>query len=366
MKFRLALLITVLVPAPVLANFCAAPQSRSNATISGVVNTYYPVISDIVSGDQIQVGAAFGANEALRVGDIVLLWMPQSMQYTTPSSPTTSAHTPASFGDGVNGTGYTNLNNTGKFQWLRVSGSNGGTSPTGTVVKTAGDSGNTTLTITNGAGQGMFGTLQLTGQTTLRSAQLIRVPQYGNVTISGTVTAEPYRQTVDSGTTGPRGIGGIVALDVAGSTTFSPGSKIDVNGLGFRGGAGQRLDGIATPAITMTNATRWYAHPGLVRPTGGIKGEGGAGTPHRLFYQGAETPNLDYTGTGSISNEGYGTATGGGSAYGRGAPGNGGGGATDQCPYNTNTGISTTTNTMCRINTITYGYSRLNPGGGGG
>jgi hypothetical protein len=373
MKFRLALLITVMVPAPVLANYCAAPLSRVNATINGVVNTYYPVTRDIGLGPvrTIQVGGAFGASEDLRVGDIVLLWIPQTMQMILPSTQNTTS--PTQFADGVTGTGWTDVNHSGKFQWLRVAGTNGSSSPPGTVVKAAGNSGTTVITISDGGGVGPFGQLQISAETsnitTLRSAQLVRVPQYGNVTISGTVTALPFQQTVSSGTLGPLAVGGIVALDVAGATIFNPGSKIDVSGLGFRGGAGQKFDGWAASGINLVSSSQWYANSvttgATPRTTGGIKGEGGVGTPHRLYFQGAETADLNYTGTGTVSREGYGIST--PAAYGRGAPGNAGGGATDQCPYFGNP--SFTASTQCRAQTgaaVTYAYNRLNTGGGGG
>lgn len=363
MKFRVALLLTVLVPAPAVANYCAAPASRTNATISGVVNTYYPVTRDIGLGpaQTIQIGGAFGANEDLRVGDIVLLWIPQTMQYT---ASTTANDTAASFGDGSTGTGWTNLNHSGKFQWLRVAGVGGAKGATGDLVKAAGSSGTTVVTIGDGGGVGPFGQLQISSEqtniATIRSAQLVRVPQYGNVTISGTVTALPYQNTVTSGTTGPLGVGGIVALDVAGAVTFSGGSSINVSGQGFRGGAGQQFGGSSTFNPALPTATRYYAYAGT-RTSGGIKGEGGAGTPARVFFQGAESAALNYSSTGNISVDGYGSSPLG---YGRGAPGNAGGGATDQCPYSVN--ASSATGTMCRLGTITYAYNRLNPGGGGG
>jgi hypothetical protein len=368
MKLSAALLLTALVPTPALANYCAAPLSRVNATISGVVNTYYPITADIAAGNTIQIGSPRGAAEDLKVGDILLLWIPQTMQYTAAAQ--SSAAT--SFGDGTTGRGWTLLNHSGKFQWLRVAGTGGTTSPIGTVVKAAGSTGNTTVTISNGGGQGVFGQLQITGPiATLRSAQAVRVPQYGNITISGTVTAEPFSHTVTSGSLGPLATGGIVALDVAGTVTFAPGSKIDVSGLGFRGGAGQRFDGAPNFNVALGTASRWYAYSASTsanRLLGGIKGEGGAGTPHRVYSQGATSANLNYTGTGSISSEGYGTTAAG---YGRGAPGNAGGGGTDQCPFAAN--ASSSNGTMCRIagnsagaNHITYAFARLNTGGGGG
>lgn len=55
--------------------------------------------------------------------------------------------------------------------------------------------------------------------------QLIRVPYYNNVTVSGTLTADPW----DGNT------GGVLVLTAAGSITMN--ANIDVTGLGFRGGS---------------------------------------------------------------------------------------------------------------------------------
>lgn len=365
MKRCLMLLMTAL-PAPVLANYCAAPLNRPNATISGVVNTYYPITADITAGSTLQIGAPRGASEDLRVGDLLLLWIPQSMQFASPPN----SNTYGSGSSSGNGRGWSHINDTGKFQWLRVAGIGGASGAAGTLVKSAGDSGNTLVTVTNGGGQGVFAQFQLASDA-IRTAQAIRVPQYGNATISGTVTAEPFRQTTTSGTKGPLATGGIVALDVAGTLTFNPGSRIDVSALGFRGGAGRRFDGMPSSAITYNILNQYYgysAHPnaGTVRAFGGIKGEGAAGTPHRVYDQGGLSPELSYFGTGDVALDGYGLST-SPAAYGRGAPGNAGGGATDQCPN----GFQIAQTAMCRIHPtspsqVTYAFNRLNPGGGGG
>ena len=54
--------------------------------------------------------------------------------------------------------------------------------------------------------------------------QLVKVAVYNNVTISGTVTSQPWNST----------IGGIVAIKATGSITFN--SNINVSGAGFVGG----------------------------------------------------------------------------------------------------------------------------------
>ncbi len=135
-----------------------------------------------------------------------------------------------------------------------------------------------------------------------RTYQVVRVPQYSNATLSGTVTG-----LVWNGSTG-----GIVVFDVAGQLNWN-GQTIDVSSLGFRGGGGRLLTGAAgtsdldyrTLATTTTN---------------GSKGEGYAGTPRYVNIGGTVTD------TGL---EGYPSGS-----YGRGADGNGGGGSTDGDPTN--------------------------------
>ena len=59
--------------------------------------------------------------------------------------------------------------------------------------------------------------------------QVIRVPRYNSLTISGTVTCPHWDRTL--------GYGGVIAIEVSGNTTINTGGKIDASGLGFRGGA---------------------------------------------------------------------------------------------------------------------------------
>lgn len=365
---RYLTLLSLLVPAPAFANYCAAPLTRPNATISGVVNTYYPIVSNLTSGNTIQIGAPRGAAEDLRVGDLLLVWIPQTMQFTGAANSANAPYGGNAISGNEVGRGWTSLNHSGKFQWMRVAGLGGASGAANSLVKAASDGGATTVTVTNGGGQGLFGQFEL-AKDGVRSAQAIRVPQYGNVTVSGTVTAAPYWHSVSIGSSGPQSTGGIVAIDAAGTVTFAPGARIDVAAMGFRGGAAEALTGSSGTSPALDLITRWYAHsadPAIsVRLFGGLKGEGGAGTPRKVYDSRTGTIHgpLIYSGSPSnVSSDGYGATAG---ASGRGAPGNAGGGATDQCPFSTN-GPSSTYRTMCRTGTVSYAGNRLNTGGGGG
>ncbi|MGL5838668.1 MAG: hypothetical protein ACRCY3_09235 [Sphingorhabdus sp.] len=113
--------------------------------------------------------------------------------------------------------------------------------------------------------------------------QLIRVPQYRNLTINagGSISAQPW-----NGSTG-----GVAAVHV--SQVFTNNGVLSANGAGFRGGA---IDNLTTTTGAAA-ANNYYR--ATLPSAGGEKGEGIAG------YQ------TDYDGVGR---------------YGRGAPANGGGG----------------------------------------
>ncbi|WP_187270060.1 Ig-like domain-containing protein [Pontibacter qinzhouensis] len=132
--------------------------------------------------------------------------------------------------------------------------------------------------------------------------QVIQVPQYIAATLGATITAPAW-----NGATG-----GIVVLDVAGNLNFN-GNGINVNGLGFRGGAGRNLTGGS--GITNSDYRSLSTVGGHAQ-----KGEGIAGTPAFVYTAGATSP----TSTGF---EGY-----PGGSMARGAAGNAGGGGTDGNP----------------------------------
>jgi hypothetical protein len=150
-------------------------------------------------------------------------------------------------------------------------------------------------------------------------AEIVRVPQYTNLTIASgaSITATPWSSTevttegsASYGSTLSTGAyGGIVAVNVAGTTTIN--GSINVTGAGFIGGDGFQNGGYSAPPAAGTAHS--HAQPitdtvfsgetggGLLSALGGMKGEGIAGNQ----------ANYD---------------TNFGSRYGRGAPANGGGG----------------------------------------
>lgn len=283
---RLLLLVALLVAgaAPAAANWCAAPGRNGSGSISGVVNTYFPGTASVSAGaTSISIGASSGAPQAIAAGDLLLVIQMQDATIDTRNN--------SRYGDGINqglAQGYLAIQQTGRYEFVRA----------GNAVGIGGG----TLTIVGGTGGGLANSYNHAAASATgyrRSFQVVRVPQYTNVTIAGTVAASPW-----NGSTG-----GIVALDVAGRLTFT-GGTISAAGAGFRGGAARDLDGgsgsntdYVTAATNAANAS---------------KGEGIVGTPRYVAFNNA------------VSDLGVEGLPGG--SYARGAPGNAGGGGTDGNP----------------------------------
>lgn len=285
-----ATVITVVQPL-----VCASPgRDGAGGTLTGIVNAYYPPgagVATAASGtNSIVLGgaAAGGAQTPIAVGDLLLVIQ---MQDASINSTNTS-----SYGDGLPGdpgSGSTNLNSTGEFEYV-------------TATSAVPVGGGTLTFLGTGATGGLLNTYvsgvasATQGQQTF---QLIRVPQFTTATLSSGLTAMAW-----NGATG-----GVLALDVASQLTLS--GTVSTDGLGFRGGAGIMLTGgtgAETDYVTLSTDA-----------TNGSKGEGIAGTPR--FVANGNLTNLVNT------NQTYAEGLPNGS-YARGAPGNAGGGATDAHP----------------------------------
>lgn len=271
----------ILAGAPARANECATPAAQGSGTISGVVNTYYPATSNLgTGGTSITLGAATGASTPIASGDLVLIIQMQDAQF--------DRNNDQGYGDNVNGdpdNGVTSLRNAGRFAFARATSAVATSGGTLTIAASTG------IAFTNAAASGTNGQ---------RRYQVIRVPQYDDATIAGTVTGPAW-----NGTTG-----GVVVLDVASQLTMSAGT-ISVDGLGFRGGGGRQLGG----ASGFANTDRRTAASSNVNAA---KGEGVAGTPQYVL-SGTTLLNTGVEGYPDGSNA-------------RGAPGNAGGGGSDGNP----------------------------------
>ncbi|MGI4821172.1 MAG: beta strand repeat-containing protein, partial [Janthinobacterium lividum] len=275
------------------ASACANPgRDVSPPTLTANPNTYYPATNQTVAAGtkSLLVGTAVGTTP-IASGDLLLV---MQMQGADIDYSNTDA-----YGDGVAGglaTGILNNANftAGQYEYV-VAGADvplgGGTVTTTTPLKNS------------------YQNADATASTGQRRFQVVRIPQYKNLIISGTVSPNPW-----NGSTG-----GILALDVTGQLTFNTGAKLDASSTGFRGGAGQLLTGTTSTTVTGTDY-RTPATASATTTTGAhaMKGEGIVGTPR---YVNTGTTLLD-TGV-----DGYPGGSGG-----RGAPGNAGGGGTDATP----------------------------------
>jgi hypothetical protein len=282
--FRLLLGLLIFVAVPAYANWCATPGRDGIATISGVVNTYYPGSAAVSAGaTSISIGAATGASQSIATGDLLLVIQMQDGTFDSANND--------GYGDNVNGgfaSGYTAIQQAGVYEFVRA----------GNNVTTAGGS----LTIVGATGGGLVNAYRntaLSGSAVRESFQVVKVPQYLDATVSGTVSARAW-----NGSTG-----GVVAIDVARRLTFAGGS-ISASGLGFRGGAGR-----ASNSGSGSNTDYRVA---ATNGANGSKGEGIVGTPRYVNNGGTLLDNTV---------EGYNNGS-----YARGAPGNAGGGGTDGTP----------------------------------
>ena len=267
---------------------CASPAQNGNGgTLGGVINTYYPATANAAAGAKsITVGASTGAAVPIATNDLLLIIQ---MQDAAINSTNTS-----SYGDGATGSGSTNLNNSGNYEFVTATGPvplAGGT----VNFAATGPSGGLLYGYTNAAATGTQGQ---------RTYQVVRLPQYSTATLSSTLTASAW-----NGLTG-----GILALDVAGTLNLGS-ATVSVDGLGFRGGAGLQLTGTAGANTDFLHTAPAAYTGAAVAGVDGAKAEGIAGTPRWV-----ESGNT-FLGTGV---EGYPNGS-----MARGAPGNAGGGGTD-------------------------------------
>ena len=291
---------TVTVVTVVQPLVCAIPgKDGAGATLSGVVNAYYPPAAGTVAAGatSITLGAAAAAPAAqtgIGVGDLLLVIQMQGAQINSTNT--------SLYGDGVPGdpaSGSTSLANSGQFEFVTA---------TVAVPVTGG-----ALTFTGtGSGGGLLNSYTSAAATAtqgIQTYQVIRVPQYTSATFSSALAALQWNGAV----------GGVLAVDVASQLTL--GGTVSLDGQGFRGGGGRILAGaagtLATDVITLST-----------QATNGSKGEGIAGTPHYIAPTlSTITPATTAVSTAQAVLEGLPNGS-----YARGAPGNAGGGSTDANP----------------------------------
>ncbi len=207
-------------------------------TANDIVNEYTALTADAAIGNTSISVSASGLNTNSRFagnltpGDLIMIIQMQGasiLGQPDPSFPNYSYPNDASWGS------ITNYNNCGKYELVQVA-----EVPDGSSIKI--DCG------------------LLNNYTSSGKVQVIRVPRYNSLTISptGILTCQPW-----NGTTG-----GILAVEIHGSTTINAGGKINTAGRGFRGAA------LYTP-LTPRSQTLYYSCSSA--EVSANKGEGIAG-----------------------------------------------------------------------------------------
>jgi hypothetical protein len=232
---------------------CAVPgKDGVDLGAINIVNSYFPgptVDTTVNAGStSISIGSinSSGSQTAISPGDLLLIIQMQDadINYTDTSN--------YGAGNGT-GAGATAVNSTGLYEYVVAKnsvGTNGG------VIQIQ--------------GTGLINTYRQEAASSThgqRTYQVVRVPQYINTTLSGTIRS-PGAWNGKSG--------GIVVIDVANTFTFSNGT-VEVQDKGFRGGGG--TTNTDTYPVQEDEAFRTDGD----LPRGGMKGEGIAGTPLKVF-----------------------------------------------------------------------------------
>ncbi|MEM7763141.1 MAG: hypothetical protein AAF290_03610 [Pseudomonadota bacterium] len=263
----------------VWAGQCANPAVDGiGPSGGGIINTYYPGVGNENPGStSLSLGPSRGAATPIAVGDLLLVIQMQRATFNSSNN--------ANYGDGNgNGSGYTSLTTTGRYEFVRAASNVG--------------LGGGTLALAQGL-QFRYQSRSATNNSGQRSYQVVRVPQYASLALSGTITAIEW-----DGETG-----GVASVDVADTLTFAGGS-IDVTGTGFRGGGGR--------GSTSGSGANTDFRVASTNGANASKGEGISGTPRFVHRANVVT---------DLTTEGYPNGS-----FARGAPGNAGGGGTDGRP----------------------------------
>ncbi|MFB3390248.1 beta strand repeat-containing protein, partial [Flavobacterium sp. LAR06] len=279
------------------AQICGTPGGDGPVTVSSSVNTYYPITGNVTmnAGSKSIVLSKVPATDAhlnnfgatpISTGDLILIIQMQDATIDYTNSTSYGSGTANSGLDGLGGTGFTALGNTGVFEYVIA---------TNSVPLTGG---NLTFkgTGTGGGVLNSFFNADATSTRGKRTFQIVRVPQYSNLTLTSNITTPPFNGVA----------GGVIAFNVSGTFNFA-GYTIDGTARGFRGGYSPRADSDLNDANTYVGLSTNNKISG--------KGEGIAGTPRYMWDGYNQVDNLVEGMPGGSS--------------GRGAPANAGGGGND-------------------------------------
>jgi gliding motility-associated-like protein len=273
------------------SNCCTNISSLNNNQT--LLNTYYPpqenqiitpgstsIILDAVPSVDIY-GNSFG-DTPIHAGDLLLIIQAQGANYNSSNSTNYGSGLPNSGIDNLGATGYTDLENTGNYEYVIALND---VPLSGGILQINGSC--------NGGIQDTYQNILSTSSSIIKRFQVIRVPRFQNLTLNSNIETTAWNGKV----------GGVIAFVVSEDLNLN-GYTINASGKGFRGGyQNVRPSGSSSNIITTTNNTLSSG-----------KGEGISGTP-RFMWNGINA--VDY----GINWIGY-----MGGDYGRGAAGNAGGG----------------------------------------
>jgi len=332
---------------------CATSGNDGTTNINGSINTYFPPQGNVTlpaGANSITLapvpatdayGNSFGT-AAIKSGDLLLIIQMQDAAINSSNSTLYGAGNANSGSDALGGTGFIDLGNSGKFEYVTATDDvplTGGT----LTFKGSGAANGAVYSYTNAAPTLTMGK---------RSFQIIRLPQYSNLKLSSNISPPPF-----NGNTG-----GIIAFNVAGNMDFN-GYTVDVSGRGFRGGYSLIK---VTQGVNLNNL--YVANSDDNRVSG--KGEGVAGTPRYMWDGYNQVDNaIEGLPAGSGGRGAPANAAGGGNDVnaGGGGGGNGGGGGVGGWGYEVDPG---TFPNGGRPGSVSYtgavDNTRMIMGGGGG
>ncbi|MBS1501739.1 MAG: hypothetical protein JST32_06740, partial [Bacteroidetes bacterium] len=342
----------IVVP-PSNPQVCATSGSDGPTNINSSINTYFPSVGNVTvaAGSTTLTLAATPPTDAygnsfgtvpVQAGDLLMIIQMQDATINFTNSTLYGSGTPNSGPDGLGGTGYTSMGNSGKFEYIIATNSvplTGGT----LTFKGSGTGGGTVYSYVNADPTVTRGK---------RSFQVIRIPQYSNLKLSSNISPPPFNGVA----------GGIIAFQVAGNMDFN-GYTVDVSARGFRGGYGlihQSVSNYNDLYVLLSDDQR-----------GSGKGEGIAGTPRYMWDGFNAIDNIVEGLPGGSAGRGAAADAGGGgndSNAGGGGGGNGGYGGMGGGGYEPEGGIvpSGGRQGYFMYSSGTPDYSRLIMGGGGG
>jgi uncharacterized repeat protein (TIGR01451 family) len=291
--------LTWLCHASASAQVCAVPQNNGTnvtSTANQVVNGYFSPSSANVTataGTAPTIALANARGDTAWVaGDLALIVQMQCVDFVSADNDT--------YGDGVPGRPA--------YGYLETPS---GTCKVGQYEYVPAGAGTSASSFVAGAAlQNTYVQANPTASTPRRSFQIVRVPQYGNFTLGGTLAGLAWDGLN----------GGLIALDVAKTLNFN-GNTVDMGAKGFRGGGGRQ---------SAADGNNPYRHPASGSVSHASKAEGIAGTPRLLFIDTTPFNRASTAGTvtdfSAQSYVGYPGGTGFNFDFARGAPGNAGGG----------------------------------------